>query len=85
MGIVSFAPHHSCCRVRVGVHRSDTRGGAEAPLEQSSDPKTIIVTLATPDGFEVSFGLTRQQMMVFDAAVEAVERKVPDTQTLIFS
>ena len=27
--------------------------------EQLSDTKTIIVTLATPDEFEVSFGLTR--------------------------
>jgi hypothetical protein len=30
--------------------------------EQSSDTKTIIVTLATPDEVEVSFGFTRQQM-----------------------
>jgi hypothetical protein len=48
-------------------------------IEQSSDPKTMIVTLATPDGFEVSFGLTGQQMTVFAAAAEAVERGVPQT------
>jgi hypothetical protein len=54
-------------------------------IEQSSDPRTIIVTLATPDGFEVSFGLTRQQMTVFDAAVEAVERGGPDIQTTVFN
>ncbi len=54
-------------------------------IERSSDRKTIIVTLATPDGFEVSFGLTRQRMTVFDAAVEAVEREGPETQTPIFS
>jgi hypothetical protein len=41
-------------------------------IEHSSDPRTIIVTLATPDGFEVSFGLTRQQLTVFDVAVEAL-------------
>ncbi len=54
-------------------------------IEQSSDPRTIIVTLATPDGFEVSFGLTRQQMTVFGAAVEAVERGGPDIQTTVFN
>jgi hypothetical protein len=42
-------------------------------IDQSSDPKITIVTLATPDGFEVSFGLTREQMMVFEAATEALE------------
>jgi hypothetical protein len=47
-------------------------------IELSSDPKTIIVTLATPDGFEVSFGLTRQQMTVFDTATSDLERKCPD-------
>ncbi len=55
------------------------------PIEQSSDPKIIIVTFATPDGFEVSFGLTRQQMTVFDAAVDALERGCPDIETLIFN
>jgi hypothetical protein len=52
-------------------------------IEQSSDPRTIIVTLATPDGFEVSFGLTRQQLTVFDAAVEALERGGPDIQSTV--
>ena len=51
--------------------------------EQSSDTKTIIVTLATPDGFEVSFGLTRQQLTVFDVAVEALERGGPDIQSTV--
>jgi hypothetical protein len=52
-------------------------------IEQSSDPRTIIVTLATPDGFEVSFGFTRQQLTVFDAAVEALERGGPDIQSTV--
>jgi hypothetical protein len=38
-------------------------------IELSSDPKAVIVTFVTPDGFEVSFGLTRQQMTVFKAAM----------------
>lgn len=38
-------------------------------VEQSSDPKTIIVTLATTDGFEVSFGLAPQQIMDLSIAV----------------
>jgi hypothetical protein len=51
-------------------------------IEQSSDPKSVIVTLATPDGFEVSFGLTQQQMMAFNAAVE---REGADIKRAIFS
>lgn len=47
-------------------------------IELASDPKTIIVTLATPDGFEVSFGLTRQQMTVFNAAADDLEPKGAD-------
>jgi hypothetical protein len=31
-------------------------------IERSSQPNTVIVTLTTPDGFEASYGLTRQQM-----------------------
>jgi hypothetical protein len=41
------------------------------------------VTLATPDGFAVSFGFTRQQFTVFDAAVEALERGGPDIQSTV--
>jgi hypothetical protein len=52
-------------------------------IEQSSDPRTIIVTFATPDGFEVSFGLTRQQLTVFDVAVEALERGSPDIKMTV--
>jgi hypothetical protein len=41
-------------------------------IEQSTDPKIIIAALATRDGFEVSFGLTKQDMKVFvDAAALA--------------
>jgi hypothetical protein len=47
-------------------------------IELASDPKTIIVTLATPDGFEVSFDLTRQQMTVFNAAADDLEPKGAD-------
>jgi hypothetical protein len=39
-------------------------------IELASDPKIIIVTLATPDGFEASFSLTRQQMRGFNAALD---------------
>jgi hypothetical protein len=41
-------------------------------IEQSSDPKIIIATLATRDGFEVSFGLTKQDMKVFTDAAALV-------------
>jgi hypothetical protein len=41
---------------------------ASIRIEHSSGSKAAVVTLATPDGFEVSFGLTRRQMAAFDAA-----------------
>ena len=31
-------------------------------IEKSPDPNTFIVTLVTPDGFAVSFSLSRQQL-----------------------
>jgi hypothetical protein len=31
-------------------------------VERSFDPKTFILTLTTPDAFEVSFSLSKQQM-----------------------
>jgi hypothetical protein len=43
-------------------------------IEHSSEPNTFIVTLTTMDGFEASYGLTRQQMTDFDVA-DAVERE----------
>jgi hypothetical protein len=47
-------------------------------IELAADPKTVIVTLGTADGFEVSFALTRQQMTVFNAAMDDLERKGAD-------
>jgi hypothetical protein len=43
-------------------------------IERASDAKTFIVTLTTPDGFEVSFGLTEQQMKAFGDAAGAEHR-----------
>jgi hypothetical protein len=44
-------------------------------IEQSSEPNTVIVTLTTMDGFEASYGLTRQQMTDFEAVADAAERE----------
>ncbi len=49
-------------------------------IELSSDPKTLIVTLTTPDGFEVSFGLTRQQMTLFSGTMGDIERMGSDVK-----
>jgi hypothetical protein len=43
-------------------------------IEHSSEPNAFIVTLTMMNGFEASYGLTRQQMMDFDVA-DAVERE----------
>ena len=45
-------------------------------IEYSSDPKTVIVTFATADGFEASFSLSREQMATFEDAANAVRRSV---------
>ncbi len=47
-------------------------------IEHSSESNTVIVTLATPDGFEASYGLTGQQVTDFAAAADAVEREGGD-------
>jgi hypothetical protein len=43
-------------------------------IEHSSEPNVFIVTLTMMNGFEASYGLTRQQMMDFDVT-DAVERE----------
>lgn len=52
-------------------------------LEQASDPATVILTLATPDGFEVSFGLNDAQMQALEGARENRDRQHP--QKRVFS
>jgi hypothetical protein len=42
-------------------------------IERSSDPKLVIATFATPDGFEVSFSLTREQIKAFRDAASLVD------------
>lgn len=54
-------------------------------IEQSSDAKTAIVTLTTPDGFEVSFGLTKQQMDTFSDAAGTAERRSVETKPSTFN
>jgi hypothetical protein len=48
---------------------------AAIDIEQSSDRKNIIVTFETPDGFNVSFGLTRAQLMIFADAGNELDRQ----------
>jgi hypothetical protein len=43
-------------------------------IKHSSEPNVFIVTLTMMNGFEASYGLTRQQMMDFDVT-DAVERE----------
>jgi hypothetical protein len=54
-------------------------------VEQSSDAKTAIVTLTTPDGFEVSFGLTEQQMKALVDAAGVVGRRSVDINLPTFN
>lgn len=42
-------------------------------IEQSSDPRTLIVTFATADGFEISLGITPRQLECFNQAASEVE------------
>ncbi|MFG1377956.1 hypothetical protein [Xanthobacter autotrophicus] len=43
-------------------------------IEQASDPQTLILTLSTPDGFEVSFALAGPQLKSLVAAEAALPR-----------
>ena len=41
-------------------------------IEHSSEPNSFIVTLTMMNGFEASYGLTRQQMTDFAAVADAI-------------
>ncbi len=87
-GLIMTLPRMMRQALRVRYHDESLRLVYPAEnicIEHSSDPKTVIVTLATPDGFEASFGLTRQQMTAFDAAADAVEHRGADVKMAIFN
>jgi hypothetical protein len=44
-------------RKELGTYQADL-----VRVEPASDPRNFIVTLSTPDGFEVSFSMTGQQL-----------------------
>ena len=50
-------------------------------IEQSSDPRILIVTLTTPDAFAMSFGLTHQQLQVFRNTESKVQSTDLDSST----
>jgi hypothetical protein len=54
-------------------------------IERSSDPKVIILSLETADGFSVSFGLSRQQIAIFEDAAKAIDRGNSDTTSPVFN
>jgi hypothetical protein len=54
-------------------------------IEQSSDANTFIVTFATVDGFEISLGLTWQQMTNFNLVAAELSRKGVDSSPAKFS
>lgn len=43
-------------------------------IERSTDPSVYMVTLETPDGFHVSFGLTARECMSIAERIEREER-----------
>jgi hypothetical protein len=54
-------------------------------IERSSDPKLTIATFVTPDGFEVSFSLTHEQIKAFRDAASAVDHSRGKTVVEIFN
>lgn len=44
-------------------------------VEQAAEPSTLILTLATPDGFEVSFALAGRHLQTLAAAHATVSRR----------
>lgn len=53
-------------------------------IEQASDPSTIILTLATPDGFEVSFALAGAHLKTI-ATAHATLKDGQDTRGVVFN
>ena len=54
-------------------------------IERSSDPKLTIATFVTPDGFEVSFSLTHEQIRAFRDAASVVDHSRGETAAEIFN
>jgi hypothetical protein len=54
-------------------------------IERSSDPKAVIATLTTAEGYEVSFGLTSEQLTVFRTAADVIERDAAEDRTVHFN
>jgi hypothetical protein len=54
-------------------------------IERSSDPKAVIATLITAEGYEVSFGLTSQQLTVFRTAADIIDRDAAENGTVHFN
>lgn len=50
-------------------------------VEQASDPSTLILTLATTDGFEVSFALGSGQLQTLATAYATVSRRTNTATT----
>jgi hypothetical protein len=81
-GLVMTLPRMMSQALRVRYHDQSLRlvyPAENIRIEVCSDLKTVIVTFATPDGFEVSFSLTLQQMKLFNAAMNDLDRKGFDT------
>lgn len=70
-------------------HRDDTLRlvypASAVRIERSSDPKLAIATFVTPDGFEVSFSLTSEQIAAFRDAASVVDHSRGKTATEIFN
>ena len=58
---------------------------AEVRIERSCDPKLAIATFVTPDGFEVSFSLTHEQIAAFRDAASAIDHSRGKTAAEIFN
>jgi hypothetical protein len=54
-------------------------------IERSSDPKAVIATLITAEGYEVSFSLTSQQMRIFRIAADVIEGDAAEDKTVHFN
>ncbi len=46
-------------------------------LEQSTDPKTVMMTLKTPDGFGVCFSLKREQSDAIRSTLDGAQNMTP--------
>lgn len=75
--LIVTLPHVMKKALRIRFHDESLRlvySVKDMTIEQSTDPAKLIATFTTDDGFEISFGITREQLSIIGEAEAILEK-----------